>query len=128
MRRRAWFVHLQFEVGRFVQESCGNLGVRCCFSQPKQDRRLTHEVLFSDHLYFPRGIPAPMQLLGNWAFVPSRKYKSELMGAVWNPSRAVAFSNPCRAALGTFPLEDDGPSDPPRWGRLSSDVWSRGSR
>src|SRR5712671_3144013 len=99
--RRARFVHLQFEIGRFVQESCGNLGVRCCFSQPKQDRRLTHEVLFSDHLYFPRGIPAPMQLLGNWAFVPSRKYKSELKGAVWNLSEAVAFLNPCRAAPGT---------------------------
>jgi hypothetical protein len=35
---------LRFKIGRFVQESCGNLGVRCCFSQPKQDRRLTHEV------------------------------------------------------------------------------------
>src|SRR5258705_10682262 len=49
VRRRAWFVHLQFKIGRFVQKSCGNLGVRCCFSHPKQDRRLTHEVLFSDH-------------------------------------------------------------------------------
>src|SRR6266850_6241619 len=49
VRRRAWFVHLQFEIGRFVQKSCGNLGVRCCFSQTKQDRRLTHKVLFSDH-------------------------------------------------------------------------------
>jgi hypothetical protein len=51
--RRAWFVHLQFKIGRFVQESCGNLGVRGCFSQPKHDRRLTHEVLFPDHLAFP---------------------------------------------------------------------------
>ena len=48
----AWFVYLQF--GRLIQESCGNLGVRCCFSHPKQDRRLTHEVLFTDHRTSPR--------------------------------------------------------------------------
>ena len=51
VRRCAWFVHLQF--GRLVEESCGNPGVRCCFSQPEQDRRLTHEVLFTDHLISP---------------------------------------------------------------------------
>jgi len=62
VRRRAWFVHLQFKIGRFVQKSCGNLGVRCCFSHPKQDRRLTHEVLFSNHVGYPRGIPAPTPL------------------------------------------------------------------
>ena len=80
MRRRAWFVHLQFEVGRFVQESCGNLGVRCCFSQPEQDRRLTHEVLFSDHFYFPVVSQRRRNYSGIGAFVPSRKYKSELKG------------------------------------------------
>jgi hypothetical protein len=53
VRRRARFVHLQFKIGCFVQESCGNPGVCCCFSQPKQDHRLTHEVLFSNHCYFP---------------------------------------------------------------------------
>jgi len=62
VRRRACPVHLQFKISRFVQESCGNLGVRCCFSQPKQDRRLTHEILFSDHVCYPRGIPAPTPL------------------------------------------------------------------
>src|SRR6266446_2930760 len=69
--RRAWFVHLQFKIGRFVQKSCGNLGVRCCFSQPKQDRRLTHEVLFSDHVCWPRGTPAPpTPLRASQVFVP----------------------------------------------------------
>ena len=75
--RYAGFVHLQF--GRLVEQSCGNPGVRCCFSQPKQDRRLTHEVLFTDHL-FPRGIPAPTRLLGNWGICSNRKYKSALRG------------------------------------------------
>jgi hypothetical protein len=51
VRRCAWFVHLQFS--RLVQESCGNPGVCCCFSQPKQDRRLTHEILFTDHMNIP---------------------------------------------------------------------------
>jgi hypothetical protein len=46
------------KIGRFVQRSCGNLGPVCCFSQPKQDRPLTHEALFSDHVCCPRGIPA----------------------------------------------------------------------
>jgi hypothetical protein len=41
------------KIGRFVQRSCGNLGPGCCFSQPKQDRPLTHEALFSDHVAVP---------------------------------------------------------------------------
>ena len=53
VRQRARFVHPQFNIGCFFKESCGDLGVCCCFSQPKQDRRLTHEVLFSNHLIFP---------------------------------------------------------------------------
>jgi len=53
VRRRARLVHFQFKIGCFVQESCGNPGVCCCFSQPKQDHRLTHEILFSNHCYFP---------------------------------------------------------------------------
>jgi hypothetical protein len=78
MRRRAWFVYLQIEVGRLVQESCGNLGVLCCFGQPKQDRRLTHEVLFSDHLTSPVVSQRRCNYSGIGAFVPSRRYKSEL--------------------------------------------------
>src|SRR5258705_5909496 len=80
VRRRAWFVYLQVEVGRLVQESCGNLGVLCCFGQPKQDRRLTHEVLFSDHLTSPVVSQRRCNYSRIGAFVPSRRYKSELKG------------------------------------------------
>src|ERR1700704_1533462 len=79
--RRAWFVHLQFEIGRFVQEGCGNLGVRCCFSQPKQDRRLTHEVLFSYHLTFPVvSHQRRRHYSGIGYFVPTKSTKVNLKG------------------------------------------------
>ena len=78
VRHCALFVHLQF--GRLVQESCGNLGVRCCFSQPKQDRRLTHEVLFTDHFNFPVVSQRRRDYSEIGAFVPIRTYKSELRG------------------------------------------------
>src|SRR4051812_25114732 len=95
VRRRAWFVHLQFKIGRFVQKS-GNLWVRCCFSQPKQDRRLPHEILFSDHVRCPRGIPAPTPLRSSLEIIVNHftnrssltgvgtsSTKSDLVAALW---------------------------------------------
>jgi hypothetical protein len=38
---------------------------------------LTHEVLFTDHRDFPRGIPAPTPLRGESGIRSGRKYKSE---------------------------------------------------
>jgi hypothetical protein len=83
-RRRAGFVHLQFKIRRFVQESCGNLGVLCCFGQPKHDRRLTHEVLFSDHhLYFPLVSQRRRNDSGIGDLFQTRKSKSEFKGGVF---------------------------------------------
>ncbi len=92
VRRRAWLVHLQFKIGRFVQKSCGILGIRCCFSQPKQDRRLTHEVLFSDHVRCPRGIPAP---------TPLRATRDSFRGTVLQ-SELYLGDQPSAPAVGFF--------------------------
>jgi hypothetical protein len=49
IRRRARSVNFRFKISRFIHESGGYLGVLGCLGDPKQDRRLTHEVLLSDH-------------------------------------------------------------------------------
>ncbi len=117
VRHCALFVHLQF--GRLVQESCGNLGVRCCFSQPKQDRRLTHEVLFTDHFNFPVVSQRRRDYSEIGAFVPIRTYKSELRGfsATFGSAPRVANTgNSGTRTKGTFArlelLEQSGAPSP----------------
>jgi hypothetical protein len=122
------FVYLQF--GRFVQESCGNPGVRCCFSQPKQDRRLTHEVLFTDHMNFPV-VSQRRQRYAGWGQRFLKVGKSEHIKP-GNPEPAL---EPGNWNTGTFAcldlLEQSGapspglridprtaPAWPPCWGRF----------
>ena len=69
-RPRALFVNLRFKIGRFFQQGGGNRGVFGYFGELEQNRRLTHEILSTDHGFFPRGIPAPTPLRGSRAFVP----------------------------------------------------------
>src|SRR3981081_685171 len=108
--RRAWFVHLQFEIGRFVQKGCGNLGVRCCFSQPKQDRRLTHEVLFSNHLIFPVVSQRQRDYSGIGAIVPNRTYKSEHSGFMATPVSSWATAKSKSGPSGLKPVRVCPPS------------------
>jgi hypothetical protein len=128
VRRCAWFVHLQF--GRLVQESCGNLGVRCCFSQPKQDRRLTHEVLFTDHMNFPVVSQRPGRYagsgqrflrvaksehikLGHGVGTGTREPAHQELSPVWNCWNSRV---PRRPGLRTDPRT--APAWPPSWGRF----------
>jgi hypothetical protein len=77
---RAQFVNFRFSISRFIHQIGGHFGGLGCLGDPKQDRRLTHEVLFSDHGLFPLVSQPPRIPCRSRAFVPCRMYKSELSG------------------------------------------------
>ena len=69
IERRARSVNFRFNISRLIHQSGGHFGVLGCLGDPKQNRRLTHEVLFAYHCR-SLGIPAPHIPSRSRAFVP----------------------------------------------------------
>jgi hypothetical protein len=76
-RPRALFVNLRFKIGRFFQQGGGNRGVFGYFGELKKNRRLTHEILSTDHGFFPPWYPSANATTRKSGIRSGRMLKSE---------------------------------------------------
>ena len=76
---RVQFVNLRLNISSFIHESGGHLGVLGSLCNPKQNRRLTHEILFSDHCGSPWYPSSPEGSCRSRGLVPGKCTKVNLV-------------------------------------------------